>query len=397
MKTALEHIGIVFNKEFSDNLRDRRSLFSALISTIIGPLVVLLMVIVVGKAIFIEPDKKLIELPVIGAENAPTLLQFLGQNGIEIVAGPVDPENEIRNGNLEIVLIIPKEYTEEFNSGRPATIQVVIDSSRQSSIRTIETVRSLLESYNNQIGSLRLLARGISPIVTKPVTIENVDVATPQTQALIFLNMMPYFIILVVFVGGMHVIIDATAGERERGSLEPLLINPLPRWEMVVGKLTAAIPFAIFAVFINLVAFAVAFNLFPIEDYVGIQLTVNISAFAGIFLISLPMILLASALQMVIATFARSFKEAQTYTGFLPLIPALPGIGLAFLPVKANLWLMLIPTFGQQLIINQMMRGEPLNAMYITISIVTTLVVAIILTLVAIKLYERERIIFGAR
>lgn len=397
MMKSMRGVGVVFAKEIQDNLRDRRSIFSSVMSTLIGPVIIVLMIIIVGKAIFTEGMDKKIDLPVIGAENAPAFISYLKQRNINILPGPSNPEEQVRNGDLSVVLIIPDNYGENFSSGSPATVQLILDPTRQSSLMSIERVRSALHAYNSQIGSLRLLARGISPMVVDPILIENVDVSTPQTQVLIFLNMMPYFIVLVVFVGGMYVIIDATAGERERASLEPLLINPVPRWAFVIGKLLASIPFAIFAVFINLLAFAVAFNAFPLEDYVGFQLTVSITSFVGIFFVSLPMVLLASALQMVIATFARSYKEAQTYVGFLPLIPALPGIGLAFLPVKATLWVMMIPTFGQQILINQLMRGEPLNATHITVSVVTTLIVSILLMIVAIKLYEREQLIFGAR
>ena len=212
----------------------------------------------------------------------------------------------------------------------------------------------MIYSYESQISNLRLLARGVNPVITNPIALERIDVSTPQSQVTIFLNMMPYFVILVIFVGGMYVVIDTTAGERERGSLEPLLINPVARRDFVLGKLAAAMPFAAFAVFLTLLAFALAFNLLPLEDYIGYQITIDPRALVGIFLIALPMILLASSLQMVVATSTRSFKEAQTYVAFLPLIPALPGIGLAFLPVKPSPWNMLIPTFGQQLMINQM-------------------------------------------
>jgi sodium transport system permease protein len=117
----------------------------------------------------------------------------------------------------------------------------------------------------------------------------------------------------------------------------------------------------------------------------------------GIFLISIPMVLLASGLQMVIATFTRSFKEAQTYVSFLPLIPAIPGMALAFLPVKASLWTMLIPTFGQQLLINQLMRAETIAPIHLWVSTLVTLLFAGILIGIAIKLYQRERVIFGVK
>ena len=393
---SLKRIWIVFSKEVGDNFRDRRSMFSALGSSLIGPIILLIVIILVGKSVFQDGQGSPLQLAVVGAENAPNLIHFLEQNGVQVQAPPADPERAVQNGDLDVVLVIPEGYGEDFSAGRPATVRVVLDSSRQTASAVVDRTRNLINSFNGQMGAMRLLARGINPEIIQPLAVERVDVATPQSQAVIFLNMMPYFIVLVVFVGGMYVIIDTTAGERERGSLEPLLINPVTRAEFVLGKLSAALPFATFAVFTTLMAFYLAFNLVPLEDYIGIQLTLSGPALVSIFLLSLPMVLLASALQMIIATFTRSFKEAQTYVSFLPLIPALPGIGLAFLPVKANLWTMLVPTFGQQLLINQLMRGEPVSVMNVLVSTLVTVALSIVLILMAIRLYRQERVLFGA-
>lgn len=397
MNGSLARIYVVFRKEATDNLRDRRSIFSALSSSLIGPVILVLLIYILGKSIFSDRLLNPLQLPVSGAENAPELIQFMEQNGAQILPAPANPEVAVRNGDADVILIIPKGYGSEFSSGRSATIQLVLDSTRQSAISSVDRARDLLNAYNQQIGSLRLIARGVNPTVISPIAVENIDLATPQTQALIFLNMMPYFIVMVVFLGGMYVVIDTTAGERERGSLEPLLINPVARWEFVIGKLAASWPFAIFTLLFNLMAFALAFNVFPLEDYIGIQLSIDLTALAWIFVIALPMVLLASALQMIIATFTRSFKEAQTYVAFLPLIPALPGIGLAFLPVKPTLWTMLIPTFGQQLLINQLMRGEAVNPINALASAAMTILVSVGLTYLAIRLYQRERLLFGTK
>jgi sodium transport system permease protein len=240
-----------------------------------------------------------------------------------------------------------------------------------------------------------LYARGIDPSITTPLAIETRDVATPQSQVLIFLNTLPYFLLFTIFSGGASVIIDVTAGERERSSLEPLLINPVRRWELVLGKLLSSLPFACFTLLVSLTAFAIIFNVVPLEEFIGIRLSIDVSTLIGIFLLCLPMILLASSLQAILATFARNFKEAQTYVGFLPMFPALPGLGLAFLPVKPDLWTMLIPTFGQQILINQLMRGEPISLLNVAVSVGATLLVAVILVLLAIRLYEGERALFG--
>ncbi len=391
----LARIWVVFVKEVIDNLRDRRSIFSAILSPLLGPVILLSMIILVGKTLFTDVNEKPLKLPVVGAENAPNLVQYLKQNGVDILPGPANPEALVQSGDLNLVLIISPEYGEAFTNGESAPLRMIIDSSRQSALADIERARTLIYSYGEQISALRLMARGINPMITNPVIIERIDVATPQSQVLIFLNMMPYFIILTIFVGGMYVIIDATAGERERGSLEPLLINPIKRMELVLGKMAASLPFAIFTLILTLAAFSVAFNLTPLEEYVGFQMTIDISTLWGIFWISLPIIFLASALQMVVASFTRSFKEAQTYLPLLSLIPAMPGIFLAFLPVKPGLSNMLIPTFGQQLLINQLMRGETLNPINLLVSTAATLALTVALIIVAIKLYQREKILFS--
>jgi len=395
--SALQRIGVVFFKELLDNLRDRRSVMSALLSTLIGPGVLLLLIMILGRSVLGDRDQPSIPLPVQGAEHAPTLVQFLEENGVRVEPAPEDPEEEVRSGRVDAVLVIPESYAEAFSQGQPAAVRLVQDSSRQSAQLTVSRVERLLAAYGSQIASLRLMVRGVSPAVVQPLAIETADVATPQSQALIFLNMLPYFLVMVVFLGGMYVIIDTTAGERERGSLEPLLINPVPRRELVLGKLAASLPFAVFALLLTLLAFYAAFNIFPIEDYIGMPLALDGRALVQIFLIALPMVLLASALQMVIATFTRSFKEAQTYVSFLPLIPALPGIALAFLPVRATVWAMLIPTFGQQILINQMLRGESVSALHVLASTAMTLLLSLVLIFVAVRLYERERVLFGAR
>jgi len=197
-----------------------------------------------------------------------------------------------------------------------------------------------------------------------------------------------------VFIGGTGIAIDATAGERERGSLEPLLINPVARGELVLGKLGAVIVFTLASVLETLLGFAVMLNFVSLEQF-GLRISLDPRVLAGIFLLTLPMMLLAASLQIIIATFTRSFKEAQNYLSFLPLIPALPGMFLAFLPIKAELWTMLIPTFGQQLLINQLMRGEPVSALNVAVSALVTLAVALVLIFVAAQLYEREQVVLG--
>ncbi len=387
------NITIVFRKELIDALRDRRTLTGALFYPLLGPLLMFLLFSVIVST-FSEQADKLLVLPVQGAEHAPHLIEFLEQNRVQIEAAPADPETEVRLGNLDVALIIPASYGDDFRAGRPATVQIVMDESRQSASVNIQRTEGLLEIYSGQIGALRLLARGVSPITNHALAIERHDVSTPQSQAAGFLNLMPYFIIFTVFTGGMGIAIDTTVGERERGSLEPLLINPVARAELVLGKLGVTLVFSLFAVVETLIGFTLMLNFVPLDE-LGVRVDLDPLAIVGIFLMAAPMVLLAGSLQMIIASFTRSYKEAQNYLGLLPLVPALPGMFLAYLPVKPEVWNMLIPTFGQQLLINQLMRGETLNILHVILSVSLTLLVGATLTWLAIRLYEGEQVVLG--
>jgi len=390
----MKKIFVIFQKEMLDNLRDYRSWMTGLFWALFGPLILGGMIMLLGNSIREKVDESLI-LPVLGAENAPTLIAFLEQQDVIIKPAPADPVAAVLAGDINVALIVPPDYGEDFSAGQTASVQLVFDSTRQSAMPDISRAQSLLEGYSNYIGLLRLSLRGVSPEVIRVVQVEEVDTATPQSQALIFLSMLPYFIIFAIFNGASPVITDATAGERERGSLEPLLINPLPRGWVAIGKMISAMPFAIFNLIITLAGFAAIFRVLPMEELLGIQISLDIGALTAVFLICLPIVFLACAIQTLIASFTKTTKEAGTYLPFVGLIPSLPGLALAFLPVKPELWTMLIPTFGQQILINQFLRSEPILASNIIVSAGLTILLSIVVTFIATKLYESERIITG--
>ncbi len=390
----MKKILVIFNKEMLDNLRDYRSWMTGVFWALFGPLLLGGMIMLLGNTIRERVDESLV-LPVAGAENAPSLIAFLEQQDVIIETAPADPEAAIIAGDITLALVIPPEYGEDFSAGQTAKVQLVIDSSRQSASADVSRARNLLESYSDYIGMLRLSLRGVSPEVIRTVQVEEMDTATPQSNALIFISMLPYFIIFAIFNGASPVITDATAGERERGSLEPLLINPLPRGWVAIGKMISAMPFATLNLIITLAGFAAIFQVLPVEELIGVQIGFNFGTLLAVFLICLPIVFLACAIQTLIASFTKTTKEAGTYLPFIGLIPSLPGLALAFLPVKPHLWTMLIPTFGQQILINQFLRAEPILGMNIFISALLTILLSVAVTFIAVKLYEGERIIKG--
>jgi len=388
----MNKIWIILQKEVIDSLRDYRSWATGLFWALFGPLLMGGMLIMIGSSVREDIEKPL-KLPVQNPENAPSLIQFLEQYDVIVEPAPADPEAAVKAGDFNVILVIPEEYGEDFSTGKSETVQLVMDSSRQSAAADRTRIQSLLEGYSSYLGTLRLIVRGVSPEVIHVVTVEEVDVATPQSRATVLISFLPYFIIFAIFNGAAPIITDTTAGERERQSLEPLLINPVPRRSFVLGKLMAAFPFSLARLAITLIGFGIVFNILPVEEYLGVRIILTIATLLSIFLICLPVVFLASAIQMLVASFARSTKEAGTYLPFIALVPSLPGLALAFFPVKPDLWTMLIPTFGQQIMINQFMRAEPFSLPNALISTVTTIIISVGITLIAIRLYSREQIV----
>ena len=389
-----KRIFVVFAKEVVDNSRDRRSLLVALIYPLLGPIILGLLISAVVDVVS-EKSAREVTLAIKNAPAAPDLVEFLEKRGVAVVAGPADPQAAVREGRIEVVVIVPDDFDRRFRAERTASITVVANSSRLSGLIALNRVAALLGEYNTEVWGRRIGDRGVDFRVLRPLSIDSIDVSSGTHIAEILLFMVPPLFIFNLFMGGVYLAIDTTSGERERGSLEPLLINPVERWGLMLGKYLAALFYTGVAVLVQLVAFKVVF-----QTAGGGTLTFaglfDAAAVAGVFLLTLPLMMVAVGVQFIIATVTRSFKEAQTYLGLLPLVPAIPGMVLVFAPVQAKAWMMTVPAFSQTLLLGAFVRGEGVTLVDAALSMASSSVAALALIVLAARLYEREKLIFGA-
>jgi sodium transport system permease protein len=384
-------LSTVFRKELRDHLRDRRSVMSALGFTLMGPILFGVMFTVMAS--WFNKDKPL-ELPVVGRTHAPSLIAFLERSGATLTEPPPDYEKRIQAGKLDAVLIIPDDYGKDFEAGRTASVQLVMDNSRNQARSTVLRVQQLLTAYSGMLGAQRLMARGVAPELAAPVKVEEVDLATPERLAANLLTIIPIFLVMAAFSGGMNVAIDAMAGERERGSLESLLLNPVQREALVTGKWLSAVVFAATAATVCLAAFMVVMQRVPLQD-LGVKVRLDASTVLGLWLGVLPLALMASAAQMLLSTFARSFKEAQTYMQVLSFLPTLPGMALVLSPVQSKTWMFAVPVLGQEMLVQELMRGEPLGPLPFVLGLASCAALALVFLGWTARLLGDERIIFG--
>jgi sodium transport system permease protein len=251
-----------------------------------------------------------------------------------------------------------------------------------------------LQRYSAEVGALRLIARGVSPAGVTPLRLEEIEISTAQQRAAQVLSFIPMFIILAAFVGGMSIATDSTAGERERGSLEALLVNPAPRMALVAGKCIAAALLAMTAVVLTTTLSANIPRFLPLQD-MGVRFRIGREELAGILAAMLPMCLFSASLQAAVSTLARSFKEAQSYMGVLVLLPMLPGMISAVSSLGQDPWMYLVPVLGQHVLVMGVLGGRPEEAWAFVVAGLIAVLSAALLIRTMTTLFRAERIIFG--
>ncbi|MGC4082722.1 MAG: ABC transporter permease subunit [Vicinamibacterales bacterium] len=392
MTRTLNQIVAVFRKELADGLRDRRSISSLAFSAIVTPLIFGLMFTVAAER---RRSAEEIRLPVQGAEFAPAFVGWLKQqSGITVVAPPADAEDAIAKRDEDVVLIIDKDFSKDMARAVPAPVKLVSDVTRDSARPKVARVRNLVQAYSSLTGGLRLIARGVAPSVASAVRIEEVEVSSSQQRLATQLSILPLLLVIAALTGSMQLAIDSTAGERERGSLEPLLLNPVPRGALATGKWLASSLFGCGAVLFSMVLTMNVMRRVPWHD-LGIRFRVSDGELLSLLALILPLALFLSAVVMFASTFARSFKEAQTYLGILMLIPMLPGIVSTVYPLAGRPWLAPVPVLGQYALAADVLGGKPPHVAFYLLAAVSVLLCAGILVALTAKLLRRESIVFG--
>ncbi len=382
----------VFLKEVLDNFRDRRTLASALLmGPIFGP-VLFAFVINLSVERSLEDQQSTMELPVIGQAYAPNLVAFLRSRNIDVVDGPKDlaaAMDAVKTGVHDIVLVIPREFGEQLANTIPAKIELVSDQANTDADREARRARSALRAYNQLLAGERVVARGINPRALQPLNIDEVDVSTPSGRSALLLGMMSYFFVFAALMGGMYLAIDTTAGERERGSLEPLLSLPVTRDQLILGKIAATCLFMTLSLTLSLLAFYVSLGFMPLEK-LGMTPNFGPGVLLAALAIFLPFMLVGAALMTLVASFTKSYREAQTWLSVVLIAPTLPILIVSILTLRPRFEFMFIPSLSQHLLLVDMVKNEPVNALHVTISVVSTLILGVLLTWVCARLYRRE-------
>ncbi|WP_293713879.1 MULTISPECIES: ABC transporter permease [unclassified Stenotrophomonas] len=381
----------VMRKELRDFARDRRTFLLTLLT---APLLYPLLFLGMNKLTNLRAETQLekdLSIPVEGMARAPNLVAFLASRGINATEAPADIEGLIRSQQQDLALVIDKDFAADWHAGKPAKVEIVADTTRRTGDVQIARVRNVLNEYGQSVGALRLLARGVNPMVAAPVNVGTRDLATAEAKRGIFLSVvLPLVLMLFAFIGGSHLAMDTTAGERERQSLEPLLATPAARGALVSGKMLAAVVLGLASMLLILVSFKVSAS---IGGGAARSLDVSFAAMGKLLVILLPLVLIGTALLTCLSASSKSMKEAQSHMVWLMLLPMLPGYALMAYPLKdTQLWQYAVPFLSQNQMLVKVTRGEMPSATQWAVYLAASAALAVVLWAVAVWRYRQERL-----
>jgi len=347
---------IVFRKELIDALRDRRTLLVVLLSSVaIGPLLLIALSALVAG---IEKRAEERIVVVAGVEHAPTLRNYLERQTYRIDRAPADYEAKLKDQSLaEPVLLVGAEFEAELARGDVPLLEIVSSSSNQRAGASVSRLTRLLRGFSNEQASLRLALRGVAPATLEVVEVNERDLANPQARATQFTGMLPFFVLMAVLYGALNAALDTTAGERERGSLEPLLMNPASRLSLVIGKWGAVAAVGM------LIALLSCFSFLPAQSLLRSETLAAMFQFgvreAALFLALLaPLAAALAALMMAIAIRCKTAKEAQANNTVVILGVSLLPLVTVFNQSGEAPWHLLVPALAQVTLMNRVLKGE---------------------------------------
>lgn len=378
----MNKIMAMVRKELIDAARDKRSVMAGLYYAIGTPLIMCgLFMVLIGQ--LTSPDD--LKITITNPDKAPDLVRFLSNKGIS--------SGEAKDNELKAIeLIISPDYAAQMNQGKGAEITIVADNSDEKLQNSIRRLEKQLQSYSTEMGSLRLIARGIDPRVMQPLKVSVHDQATTDSKGGMILGIAIFTMIYSVFISGMNLAIDTSAGERERNSLALLLSHPLTTRQLVLSKIIAVSLFALLGLVLILLVSRVAYTFVPWQE-LGFSVNITTEFMALMLVVGIPVALMAACLQLFVSFMAKTFKEAQSYLTMVLFVPLALSMAASYNIAPDMLqWL---PVSGQQQALMDFIKGKDLPMLQLLVSTLGTLAIAVLLAFGMERSLKSEKVIFG--
>lgn len=392
-----KHIVNIWRKEIVDSVRDRKGMTQAIVVPLIIGIFYASFTPMLNKALT-EKSERPLTIPCQGVEQADA--RFLGvmeQFGITLEEYEGDLETAIQECKKESGLVFEPGFAENIAAERPASIKLVTNSAAGGIFGggfSDSRLQMAMGAFNQMVVADRVAARGTDPAILTPVAINPEDVATPDQIGAMFASFyLPILLAVVVAQGGLFVAIDVTAGEKERRTLESLLVTPASDMAVFLGKLGAVFTISLIPLVLTITAFWTVSNVLP--ESLGGGLGLPQFVLTGSLLVGIPLALVVSVAQMMVSIRARTFRDAQSAATPFVFAIMIPGFIAAFSPAKAA-WQCLIPVYGSFAALGRMVQAGALQWNAIGLAAAGSLAAAIAVVPIAMKLFNRETLLYSA-
>lgn len=370
---------IVMRKELRETLRDRRSVFLFAFLIALYPFMLWTMLNqLIAKAD--APDRETTEVVVVGSTHVPTLVTQLEQKNIVVKSEPDMNDEQITallaKHKIASVIKIAPDFDENYADLRPARIELWFDSAADLQAKQ-KHVAEVLRNYSNGIASARLLAHGVSPATLFPIHLQDYDTASSASRSARFIGSIMGMMFMFAFMFCLNAVMDMTAGERERRSLEILMTQPVRPRDLIIGKWLAATVISFVGVSCELIVMHFLLKQLPLEE-IGMSWRLSLLTLLLVCGCTLTLSMLAAAFEIALALNARTFKEAQTMMSFAIMLPMLPVIAVPMLDLQTADWMYAVPILAHQTLLTELAKGSELGWLPVVLTVGVSFSLAVV-------------------
>jgi sodium transport system permease protein len=403
-------IRTVYLKELKDSLRDRRTL----LSMIFVPALIMPAIIFGFGAISMKMIKKAgqerASVMIIGGADSPTVRAVLETNPkLRVQPASDDYATRIAGKQTRAAVEISPGFETALANGEKAVIKIYHHQGDIRSTAAVGEIDRSLREYREKLVQQTLVKNHLPPSAVRPFDLARENVAPPEkVGGSLIGGFVPYALILLSFVGALYPAMDLTAGEKERGTMETILCSPLARIDLVLGKFLMVLTASLSTVICSLTSLGLSMTIGgsyllkkagagdagrAISDAQALSLSIDPRGVLAVFVMVLPLAVLFAAVLFTVSLFAKSYKEAQTYTSPMIVLVILPSIAALLPGVELNPMLSLVPILNVALVSKEMVSGTfPLTPI-ILIFLSTCAYAAVALT-AAVRMFNREDVLF---
>nr|WP_275581929.1 ABC transporter permease [Brevibacillus fulvus] len=387
-------IWLIFRKELTDLFRDRKTVIGAFVIPI-AVIPAIFFLVSVSMSGVEEDARANVSLVILGDVEQPLGQRLLQTEGVKRLQ-PDDPLASLHEGEVRAIVTIPDDLERHLRQNGSEQIRVRYDAANDKSVYAYDLIQRVIADYEQEVVAERLQAAGLEPSVIHPLELVEESVASEaKMTGKLLSGIVPLMLILSLATGGIAAATDLVAGEKERGTMEALISAPVPAGSILTAKLLTVMVMSGISSVAALVSSSLIIQVGPFSANDG-GFALGFLGIGSILLLVLILLLLAAmfaGLELAISTWAKTFKEAQTYMTpvlFAAMVPSY--MMLPLVPADIPLLYYVLPIFNGSALCKEIFFGE-VQPLHVVCTLLSSLVYVAAVIWLAAALFRREKLL----